>query len=220
MKKTILVIEDHKSIADLIRMTLQMKGYEVLLAGDGKEGLECLHNFHVDLLILDLMLPDTHGYEILRKIDTKELPVIILTAMDSVHDKVTGLNLGCDDFMTKPFDSLELIARIESVMRRYDNGKRQLLVHDVYLDLDRMQVKKENEIIDVTQREFELLHYFVKHANKPLSRQEILDDVWGKEYDGGPRTLDIHVQRLRSKLEFHDYIETVYKVGYRFYLGD
>ncbi|MDV4151742.1 response regulator transcription factor [Clostridium sp. AL.422] len=212
----ILVVEDDIAIRDLIAINLELSGYEVITAEDGEAGKEKFNSNEIDLVLLDVMLPKIDGFELINIMKTKDVPVIFITAKDSVLDRVKGLRLGADDYLVKPFESIELLARIEAVARRYNKNENIIKFNDIEIDIDKRSIKLNEKQVDTTLKEFELLHLFLKNCNSALSREQILDKVWGYDYYGGTRTVDIHVQRLREKLNLKDNIKTVYKVGYRF----
>lgn len=220
MQEKILVIEDEESIRELIKLNLQLAGYEVAEASDGLEGLNMLQQNTYDLILLDIMLPKMDGYELLPKITERNIPVIVLTAMDGLKDKMKGFHLGTDDYITKPFESMELLARIKAVLRRSEKNNHtkaedEILHHgDIDLYTSQHKVVKHGEEIELTFKEFELFRLLVEHKGKVLSREKLLEQVWGYEYEGNTRTVDMHIQRLRTKLDT-DGITTVYKVGYR-----
>ncbi|CEH33593.1 response regulator transcription factor [Romboutsia lituseburensis] len=212
----ILVVEDDLAIRDLIDINLTISGYDVLVAQDGEEGKNIFDKENIDAVLLDVMLPKIDGFELIEHIKKKDVPVIFITAKSSVSDRVKGLKLGADDYIVKPFESIELLARIEAVARRYNKSENIIKVNNIEIDLDRRIVKLDGEIIELTLKEFELLALFVKNKNIALSREQILDKVWGFDYIGETRTIDIHVQRLREKLKLKSNIKTIFKVGYRF----
>lgn len=212
----ILVVEDDLAIRDLIDINLTISGYDVLVAQDGEEGKNIFDKEDIDAVLLDVMLPKIDGFELIEHIKKKDVPVIFITAKSSVSDRVKGLKLGADDYIVKPFESIELLARIEAVARRYNKSENIIKVNNIEIDLDRRIVKLDGEIIELTLKEFELLALFVKNKNIALSREQILDKVWGFDYIGETRTIDIHVQRLREKLKLKSNIKTIFKVGYRF----
>lgn len=212
----ILVVEDDLAIRDLIDINLTISGYDVLVAQDGEEGKNIFDKENIDAVLLDVMLPKIDGFELIEHIKKKDVPVIFITAKSSVSDRVKGLKLGADDYIVKPFESIELLARIEAVARRYNKSENIIKVNNIEIDLDRRIVKLHGEIIELTLKEFELLALFVKNKNIALSREQILDKVWGFDYIGETRTIDIHVQRLREKLKLKSNIKTIFKVGYRF----
>ena len=218
--KRIMVIEDEEPIRELVRLNLEFAGFEVLEAKDGIEGARLLDQTVPDLAILDIMLPGMDGYRLLPLFVAKEVPVIMLTAMDSLKDKVQGLNLGADDYVTKPFEAMELLARVEAVLRRSEKqGAKRLGFDDVVLLTDKHKVLKAGKEVDLTFKEFELLRLLAENKGKVLSREKLLESVWNYEHEVNTRTVDIHVQRLRTKLKT-DRIKTVYKVGYRLEDGD
>lgn len=212
----ILVVEDDRPIRELIEINLQMAGYEVVTAEDGEKAKDIFEKEYLDLILLDVMIPKINGFELISYINKKDIPVIFITAKESVVDRVKGLRLGADDYIVKPFENIELLARIEAVIRRY--GKSQEIIRFGNMEINEKQrvVKLNNKIVDMTLKEFELLLLFIKNKNIALSREQILERVWGYDYVGETRTVDIHVQRVREKLNLKDSIKTVFKVGYRF----
>ena len=213
--KKILIVDDEEKIRELIRLNLELAGYECLEARNGEEALDNSNEVHIDLVLLDIMLPGMNGYEISKYFLEKNIPIIFLTAKDSTLDKVAGLKKGAEDYITKPFGTLELLARIEVVLRRYNKVVDAFWYKDVEIDFKERTVKKSNEILDITMQEFQLLEVLVKNKNLALSREKLLENAWGYEYFGDTRTVDIHIQRLRKKLNWEDVIVTVYKYGYR-----
>ncbi|APH14682.1 hypothetical protein NPD5_1418 [Clostridium sporogenes] len=213
--KKVLVVEDQIAIRELIAINLEMAGYEVIEASDGEMAVNYIENTYFDIILLDIMLPKLDGFSIISKIKGKGIPVIFVTAKDDVLDRVKGLKLGADDYITKPFESIELLARIEAVLRRC--GKMEEVIKLKHLDIfpEQRLIKSKGEIIDITLKEYELLMLFIKNKNIALSREQILERVWGYDYFGETRTVDIHVLRIREKLNLKDCIKTVYKVGYR-----
>lgn len=210
----ILVIEDEEPISELVKINLNMAGYEVIQAMDGEEGLKILNEGKVDLVILDIMLPKIDGYALMPQILQKDIPVIVLTAKDSLRDKVVGLNMGADDYITKPFEGMELIARTKVVLRRIVKEEKVKGFDDVQILLDSRRVLKNGSDVELTPKEFELLNVFIENKGIVLTREKLLEIVWEYDYEGNTRTVDIHVQRLRTKLNT-DKIKTVYKIGYR-----
>jgi DNA-binding response OmpR family regulator len=211
----ILIIEDEKPISDLIRMNLQSAGYVCDCAFDGLEAEEKVENNRYDLILLDIMLPEANGYELMPFIQHYDTPVIFLTAKSSVEDKVKGLKLGADDYLVKPFEIIELLARVETVLRRYNLNQRTLEVGDLVIDTASRTVKKAGVEISLTKKEFELLLFFIRNKNIALYRDKIYEMIWESDYLGDSRTVDLHVQRLRKKLNWESRIASVYKVGYR-----
>ena len=210
----ILIIEDEEPISELIKINLSMVGYEVYQAMDGEEGLNCIKNNQYDLVILDIMLPKMDGYQLLPKILEKNIPVILLTAKDSLKDRVTGLNMGAEDYITKPFEGIELIARVKVVLRRSGKEEKMKGFEDILIAYDKRKVYKAGEEVELTPKEFELLRVLIENKGIALSREKLLQMVWEYDYEGNTRTVDMHVQRLRNKLGT-DKIQTVYKLGYR-----
>ncbi|HHV71067.1 MAG TPA: response regulator transcription factor [Clostridia bacterium] len=210
----ILIIEDEQSIRELIKLNLSVVGYETYEASDGEEGLKVLNSREVDLVILDLMLPKIEGYDLLPLILEKKVPVILLTAKDGIKDKVKGLNMGADDYITKPFDVLELLARIKAVLRRAGKEIKRKGFDDVEIYDEQRKVFKAGLEIELTPKEYDLLKILVDNKGIAMSRDKLLELVWDYDYEGNTRTVDVHVQRLRNKLKT-DKIKTVYKVGYR-----
>lgn len=211
----ILVVEDDYAIRGLIEINLGIVGYEVFLAEDGEQGKLIFDREDIDLVILDIMLPKIDGYQLIEYIKKKDIPVIFVTAKGAIVDKVKGLKLGADDYLCKPFENIELLARIESVARRYKKNDSILMFKDIEIFTRNRIVKKKGEIIELTLKEYELLLMFLNNKNIALSREQLLDSVWGYDYFGENRTVDIHVLRLRYKLDLKDNIKTVFKVGYR-----
>lgn len=214
--KRILIVEDDKAICDLISINLEIVGYEVYKASDGCIAKDLIEEKSLDLILLDVMLPKIDGFTLISKIRNKNIPIIFVTAKDSVLDRVKGLRLGADDYIVKPFEIIELIARIEAVLRRYDASPQNFIFKNIEVLYDQRIVKLDGEQIELTYKEFDLLILFIQNKNIALSRDQILEKVWGFDYTGESRTVDIHVQRLRDKLNLKDDIKTVFKVGYRF----
>jgi DNA-binding response OmpR family regulator len=210
----ILIVEDEEPIRELIKLNLAMGGYEILEAGDGEEGLHYINNEKIDLVLLDIMLPKLDGYELLPKILKRNIPTIMLTAKDKLKDKVKGLNMGADDYMTKPFEAVELLARISSVLRRAGKENTKVVIDDVEICLKQWKVLKDGKEVDLTYKEFNLLLILAENKGNVMSRDRLLEVVWGYEFEGNTRTVDMHIQRLRNKLGT-DKIKTIYKVGYR-----
>lgn len=211
----ILIIEDDQAISDLIRLNLEMAGYENRQALNGNDALLDIEDYKPDLILLDVNLPDKDGFEMMAKIQPKGIPVIFLTARNSLADKVKGLKMGADDYIVKPFEAMELMARIEVVLRRYYKEKDYIIYENLEINLAERKIKKEGTVIDLTLKEYELLLLLIRNRNKALSREKILELVWGYDYFGETRTVDIHIQRLRKKLNLEDRIITVFKFGYR-----
>lgn len=213
--RKILIVDDEEKIRELIRMNLELAGYKCDEAEDGEMALEKLNKFGPDLALLDIMLPKKNGYEISRSFIKQNVPIIFLTAKDSVTDKVKGLKLGADDYIVKPFESMELLARIEVVLRRTGKFSDIFEYRNIKVDFAKREVFKNNEKIEMTAQEFELLKVLIQNKNLALSREKLLESAWGYDYYGDTRTVDMHIQRLRKKLSWDDIIVTVYKYGYR-----
>ncbi len=211
----ILIVEDEKAISNLIKINLFDAGYFCTCVYDGAEAADILEKESFDLILLDIMLPKIDGYELMEYIKFLEIPVIFLTAKSTVQDKVKGLRLGAEDYLTKPFEIIELLARVETVLRRYNKNTKLLEVHDLSIDTLSRIVRKNGEIINLTPKEYELLLLFVQNKNIVLFRDRIYEKIWGEDYIGSSRTIDLHVQRLRKKIEWEEKLVAVYKIGYR-----
>ncbi|MDF3000409.1 MAG: yycF 2 [Bacillota bacterium] len=211
----ILIVEDEAAISNLIRTNLNDAGYRCTCAYDGLLASNMIEKERFDLVLLDIMLPKMDGYELLEYIKTMEIPVIFLTAKSSVDDIVKGLKLGAEDYLAKPFEIIELLARVETVLRRYNKNARFLILHDISIDTLSRIVKKNEEIINLTNKEYELLLLFVRNKDIALFRDRIYERIWGDEDMGDSRTVDLHVQRLRKKIKWEDKLVAVYKIGYR-----
>lgn len=211
----ILIVEDEKPINDLIEMNLTEAGYDCTCAYDGITASDILEKERFDLVLLDIMLPGADGYEVLEYIKPMEIPVIFLTAKGSTEDKVIGLKLGADDYLTKPFEIVELLARVESILRRAGKTQTEIVVDDIIIDTRSRSVRRGNHEIALTMKEFELLLLFARNRNIALFRETLYERVWESDYMGDSRTVDLHVQRLRKKLHWEDKIKAIYKVGYR-----
>ena len=212
----ILVVEDEHSISNLIKVNLTRAGYACDCAYDGLAAVDMLDKKPYDLVLLDIMLPGADGYEIMDYIVPLEIPVIFLTAKASVADRVKGLRMGADDYLTKPFEIIELLARVESVLRRYHKTEQVLTEGNLVIDTASRTVTKKGETISLTKKEFDLLLLFVRNKNIALYRETIYERIWGGEYMGDSRTVDLHVQRMRKKAGLEEQIQTVYRVGYRY----
>lgn len=211
----ILVVEDEKPISDLICLSLMESGYECTCAYDGMTAANIIDEQKFDLILLDIMLPNVNGYELLEYIKPLNIPVIFLTAKSSLDDKVKGLTTGAEDYITKPFEIMELQARINVVLRRFNKLSSALSFKDISIDLDNKIASRNGEKIDLTAKEFELLTLLVRNVNITLFREKMYETVWEKDYYGDTRTLDLHIQRLKKKAHLENNIKTVYKVGYR-----
>lgn len=210
MKKIILVVDDEKPIADILQFNLTKEGFEVHCAYDGNEALEMVEEIKPELILLDIMLPQRDGMEVCREVRKKyEMPIIMLTAKDSEIDKVLGLELGADDYVTKPFSTREIIARVKANLRRHqqvpsqveEEESNEITIGSLVIHPDAYIVSKRGEKIELTHREFELLHYLARHIGQVMTREHLLQTVWGYDYYGDVRTVDVTVRRLREKVE-------------------
>jgi two-component system response regulator ResD len=219
---TILIVDDDENIADLIKLYLENSGYSTKLCYDGKEAVSVYAEYKPDLVLLDVMLPHMDGVDVLKAIrKDSEVPVIMLTAKGETFDKVLALELGADDYVVKPFEPKELIARVKAVLRRYsaDNpSKEELKFDNLVIDMNSYTVVYNGDEIKMPPKEFELLHYLANNKNRVFTREQLLCEVWGYDYPGDSRTVDVHVKRLREKLQggVNWQIETVWGVGYKF----
>lgn len=211
----ILVVEDEKAINDLIEMNLSEAGYSCRCAYDGMEAANILETERFDLILLDIMLPEVNGYELMEYIKPLDMPVIFITAKGSVEDKVRGLRLGADDYLVKPFEIVELLARVETVLRRAGKAMTEIVIENVSIDTRSRTVRLSGREVQLTNKEYELLLLFAQNRNIALFREALYERVWGSDYMGDSRTVDLHVQRLRKKLHWEDKIKAIYKVGYR-----
>lgn len=217
--KKILIIEDEKNISSFVKMELEFEGYITQVIEDGKQGLDEAINKDYDLILLDLMLPSLNGIEICRRLKKeKDTPIIMLSAKDSVMDKVSGLQMGADDYVSKPFAIEELLARIQVVFRRDNNSNSKILnVKDLSINIDSRVVKKGDEELNLTNKEYELLLYLMENKDKVISRLSLLESVWGYNYETETNVVDVYVRHLRNKLDTEDkeeYIKTVRSIGY------
>ena len=213
----ILIVEDEEVIHELIKRNLSLVGHICHSAFDGKEALECLADKRFDLMILDIMLPKEDGFSVMRQ--AKGQPTIFLTARDSLNDRMTGFSLGADDYIIKPFEMLEMLARVEAVLRRTQTSASTFRLDKVLINFDRRQVYREQELLELTPKEYELLEVLVKNRNIALARERLLELVWGYDFEGETRTVDVHIQKLRKKTGWENRIKTVYKMGYRLEAG-
>lgn len=209
----ILVVEDEEAINELIRRNLGLVGHTCYLAMDGEAALEMIKNKSFDLIVLDIMLPKLDGFEVLEQV--QGIPTILLTARRSVEDRVKGLVMGADDYLTKPFEMLELLARVEAILRRTKKDEDTFVIDDVRVEFRSRRLFLKEKLVEYTPKEFELLEVLIKNRNIALSREKLLELVWGYEYIGETRTVDVHIQKLRKKLGLEKRIVTVYKLGYR-----
>lgn len=223
----ILVVDDDKNICELLRLYLEKEGYNVILAFDGKEGLDKFKSQNPDLILLDVMMPNIDGWQVCRKIrETSDCPIIMLTAKSETIDKVLGLELGADDYVVKPFDAKEVVARIKAILRRtckadeIESESRKIVnYNNLSINLESYELRVGSNIVDTPPKELELLFHLASNPNRVYTRDQLLDEVWGFEYYGDSRTVDVHVKRLREKLEgvCEDWsLKTVWGVGYKF----
>ena len=225
MPRKILIVEDETNIADLINLYLKKEGYETMVANDGGKALELYRLFRPDLVLLDIMLPVMDGWAVCSKIrETDSTPIIMLTAKGETIDKVSGLEMGADDYIVKPFEMKELLARVHAVLRRTggDEAKAKRLSYDgLVIDLDSYELEVMGHRVDTPPKELELLYHLAASPNRVFTRNQLLDEVWGFDYFGDSRTVDVHIKRLREKLEgVSDQwsLKTVWGVGYKFEL--
>ena len=211
----ILIAEDEEPIANLIRMNLNRAGYQCIWAPDGEEAADRMAKEPFDLILLDIMLPGINGYELMEYAKELGMPVIFLTALGNTEHKVKGLKMGAVDYLTKPFEIVELLARVEADLRRYHKTETILEVFDVVIDTSSRTVLQNGTPIALTMKEFDLLLLLARNRNIALYRETIYENVWGGEYLGQSRTVDLHIQRLKKKLKWENEITAVYKVGYR-----
>lgn len=215
----ILIVEDEKSIRDLLSLTLQMDNHTAIDTDNGEDALTLIQNNYFDLILLDIMIPKINGIELLPKILDKQMPVIFLTAKSSLQDKILGLRLGADDYITKPFEPLELLARIDVALRKnsFNNKSQENIITYYHLEIYPLQrlVKNNNVEVQLTAKEYSLFMEFIENKNTVLSRENLLNKIWGYEFYGETRTIDMHVKQIREKLQLKDYLKTIYKVGYK-----
>ena len=228
MNKKALVVEDDKNIAELLRLYLEKDGFEVSIASDGGQGLRLAGEVEPDVILLDIMLPVMDGWQVCKEIRrTSHVPIIMLTAKGETYDKVSGLEMGADDYVTKPFEVKELIARIHAVMRRADGvaapAEKKLVYDKLVVNLDSYELIVDGKKIDTPPKEMELLYHLAASPNRVFTRNQLLDEVWGFDYFGDSRTVDVHIKRLREKLEgVSDQwsLKTVWGVGYKFEVNE
>ena len=223
MSRSILIVEDDKNIADLLRLYLEKEGMTCHVAGDGLEGLEKFHAVQPDLVMLDIMLPSMDGWSVLKRIrEGDKAPVIMLTAKGELEDKVSGLEMGADDYITKPFETKEVLARIHAVLRRFgeeEQMEKKLSFDRLVVNLDSYELLVDGKRVDTPPKELELLFHLASSPNRVFTRNQLLDEVWGFDYFGDSRTVDVHIKRLREKLEGVSSqwsLKTVWGVGYKF----
>ncbi|WP_435083242.1 response regulator [Ohessyouella blattaphilus] len=228
-KEKILIVDDDENIAELIALYLNKEFYETKIALTGEEALEVFASYNPNLVLLDLMLPGKDGYEVCREIrrDSKT-PIIMLSAKGEVFDKVLGLELGADDYMIKPFDTKELVARVKAVLRRFKDagttenanpdGQKVVRYPDLVINLSNYSVEADGQIVDMPPKELELLFFLASSPNQVFTREQLLNQIWGYDYAGDTRTVDVHIKRLREKIKDHDTwkLGTVWGIGYKF----
>ena len=224
-KTKILVVDDDTNIAELISLYLNKEGYETKTAETGKEAIEYFKEYKPDLMLLDIMLPEADGYDVCREIRKEhQVPIIMLTAKGEVFDKVLGLELGADDYIVKPFDAKELIARVKAVLRRTltkkseEQVKNRIVLDDLIIDKDNYSVTYQGNVLELPPKELEVLYFLASHPKQVFTREQLLDKIWGFDFAGDTRTVDVHIKRLRDKFEGdHAWsIKTVWGVGYKF----
>ena len=224
MKYKILVVDDDRNICELLRLYLEKEGFETVVANDGEQAVEYANKYTPDLILLDIMLPKLDGWQVCRQIrKTLETPIIMLTAKGETFDKILGLELGADDYITKPFDTKEVIARVKAVLRRtYDsekNSMQEVKYDKLRINLTNYELVVDGKSIDTPPKELELIYHLASNPNRVYTRDQLLDEVWGFDYYGDSRTVDVHVKRLREKLENISpewLLKTVWGVGYKF----
>ncbi len=226
-KQKILIVDDDNNIAELISLYLVKECFETLIVGDGESALSAFDTFSPNLILLDLMLPGIDGYQVCREIRTKsQCPIIMLSAKGEVFDKVLGLEMGADDYMEKPFDSKELVARVKAVLRRYKpqtvepepSDDKVVRYQDLEINMTNYSVNYQGARIDMPPKELELLYFLASSPNRVFTREQLLDQIWGYEYVGDTRTVDVHIKRLREKIKDHATwrIATIWGIGYKF----
>ncbi|WP_026508561.1 response regulator transcription factor [Butyrivibrio sp. MC2013] len=229
-KQKILIVDDDSNIAELISLYLVKECYDTQTAGDGEAALELYNSFRPDLILLDLMLPGMDGYAVCREIRAKgQTPIIMLSAKGEVFDKVLGLEMGADDYMEKPFDPKELVARVKAVLRRYntapaekkESSDRAVSYPDLDINMTNYAVTYKGQRVDMPPKELELLYFLASSPNHVFTREQLLDQIWGYEYIGDTRTVDVHIKRLREKIKDHETwrIATIWGIGYKFETG-
>ena len=228
IKQKILIVDDDNNIAELISLYLTKECYDTKIVNDGEEALHAFEHYNPNLILLDLMLPGIDGYQVCREIRAKSnTPIIMLSAKGEVFDKVLGLELGADDYIIKPFDSKEMVARVKAVLRRYQPVKAEVPVADktkrvmypgIEINLTNYSVLVDGKTVDMPPKELELLYFLASSPNQVFTREQLLDQIWGYEYIGDTRTVDVHIKRLREKIKDHEAwsLGTVWGIGYKF----
>lgn len=225
-KQKILIVEDEQTIAELIQLHLSKECYDVKIVPDGEQALQEFHLFHPNLILLDLMLPGMDGYQVCREIrHFSDIPIIMISAKDETFDKVLGLELGADDYIIKPFEPKELVARVRAVLRRFQirpntasNGEKCVTYTDLTINLTNYSVTYYDQPVEMPPKELELLYFLASSPNQVFTREQLLDHIWGYEYMGDTRTVDVHIKRLREKIKDHQdwALATVWGIGYKF----
>ena len=211
----ILIVEDERAISNLMYVNLKAQGYDCTCAFDGKQAADLIEGNSYDLVLLDIMLPEIDGYELLEYIRPLGTPVIFITAKGTLGDRIKGLRLGADDYIVKPFQIGELLARVEALLRRAKKSAIEYSLFDVEINVNSRTVKKGGKIIDLTVKEFDLLIELIRNKNVALYRDRLYESVWNEPFTGETRTLDSHIHRLRKKLDWDEHIKTVFRIGYR-----
>lgn len=221
----VLVVDDDKNICEIVRLYLDKEGFEVIIANDGQTAIDLFKQKTPSVVVLDVMLPKMDGFQVCREIRrVSNIPIIMLTAKGETFDKVLGLELGADDYMVKPFENKELVARIKAILRRYDpkdNSDKEIVYPNIIINLTNYELKINGASVDIPPKELELLYFLATNPNKVFTREQLLETVWGFDYFGDSRTVDVHVKRLREKLELAGenqswQLKTVWGVGYKF----
>ncbi len=220
----ILIVDDDRNIVELLRLYIEKEGYQTITASNGREAINAFGREKPDLIILDVMMPEVDGWQVCKEIrKTSDTPIIMLTAKGETFDKVLGLELGADDYMVKPFETKELMARIKAVLRRFDSKDKvhqeEVRYENLSVNLANYELKLNDKIIEIPPKELELLHFLASNPNRVFTREQLLEEVWGFDYFGDSRTVDVHIKRLREKLENIEgnwTLKTVWGVGYKF----
>ncbi len=215
----ILIVEDDSNIARMIAASLSIVGYDYQICSDGGEAVETVLSGHFDLILLDIMLPGLDGFQVLERIRERDIPVIFLTAKQDVADKVRGLRLGAEDYIVKPFEAVELLARIEVVLRRSHKGRNLLQYEEITVDMEKHLALKNGQAVALTPKEFDVLALFLQNVDIALTRERLLSSVWGYTFQGESRTVDTHVQQVRKKMGLQNRLITIPKLGYRLESG-
>ncbi len=226
VKNKILIVDDEKNICELIRLYVEKEGFEAIIATDGQIAIECFKKFSPDMVLLDIMLPVKDGWQVCREIRAmSDTPIIMLTAKGETFDKVLGLELGADDYVVKPFEPKELIARMKAVLRRSESRvspepeEEEVVFDGLRIGREAYEVYLDDKKLDMPPKEFELLYFLAKNKNRVYTRDQLLDEIWGYEFFGDSRTVDVHIKRIREKIETEDRkwrLKTVWGVGYKF----